>query len=98
MSLLFHFSFPPLTIQIITLIPLILDARPPHFTPSIFYKIMRSERVQRSEAFRKSIRREELDDYFAKRRKQLIMAEYEREMNEIKDSLKTCRQQEDYLT
>lgn len=54
--------------------------------------------MQRSEAFRKSIRREELDDYFAKRRKQLIMAEYEREMNEIKDSLKTCRQQEDYLT
>lgn len=58
---------------------------------------MRSERAQRSEAFRKSIRREELDDYFAKRRKQLMMADYEREMNEIKDSLKTSRQQEDYL-
>lgn len=54
--------------------------------------------MQRSEAFRKSIRREELDDYFAKRRKQMLMADYEKEMNEIKDLLKTSRQQEDYLT
>lgn len=59
---------------------------------------MRSERSQRTEAFRKNIRREELDDYFAKRRKQMMMADYEKEMNEMKDSLKTTRQQEDYIT